>query len=178
MLDLFLTLVDRLLDLAKTREKGRDKWVALITSLHKELITIHSDYLAFFERAKADLSAGTPVREVLNRLIERRLPNEAARRTLRATFYELQSAHFEQENQFMNYVSTVHEYMSLAGTGATCSSAATSIIDEVERRLEWGDSEADVSATFSELLTETLRGLRGRFDDVTKEYGKVQAESV
>ena len=179
MLDLFLALVDRLLDLAKSRSANREKWVATITSLHKELTAVHSDYLVFLENARRGVEAGTPVRDVLRTLAERRLQYEAARGTLRATVAELREHTLGQQNHFTDYLLSVDAYMRAAGSSKLpLGSATAGIIQDVEMQVQMNRPESEIRESLEEQLDRTLDWLRSRFANAAEEYGEVQASAL
>jgi hypothetical protein len=178
LLELFLALIDRMLALAKTRSESKDKWLEVITALHSELIQIHSNYLSFFEQARLDLARGTSVREVLERLKERRLELEAARRSLRAVGKELAVAKAGSAFHRVYFFAKLSEYLSAAADGPVHSSAALNVVDRMETALSLGHEEKVLADDFQHILAETLSLLRTRFDDVASAYGSVKAQSL
>ena len=178
MLELFLALIDRVLALAKTRSESKDKWLDVITALHSELIQVHSNYLSFFERARLDLANGTSVREVLDRIRERRLELEAVRHSLRAVSKELVAATAGGAGYRIYFFIKLSEYLSAAADGPRYSSVASSVVERMETALSQGYDEKVLADDFQHILADTLLLLRTRFDEVASGYGSVKAHSL
>ncbi len=176
MLELFLALIDRVLALAKTRSESNDKWLALITSLHAELIQVHSNYLAFLEHARLDLESGAPVMAVIGTLSERRLEMEAARTSLRAVTNQLAETTRDGPDSRNDFFMQLRGYFDFAARGTVSSSAATSLIEQMQEMAMI--SPRRVSAEFQYLISRTLKDLRSRFDGVAAAYAAIQAKAM
>jgi len=178
LLELFLALIDRVIALAKTRSEDRERWLAVITPLHQQLITVHADYLSFFTQARTDLRNGVAVRAVLDSLIERRLRLEPLRHSLRA----MESVRAQDSSEWSKgrtwFFMALGQYLRSADEGSGAGSVASPLINVVERMLRRGLSEPELRRDFELMLSETLETLRTRFDSVAVAYATLQKEAL
>jgi hypothetical protein len=84
MLELFLTLGDRFIDVVKSREESNAKRFSLVKDMYAELERVHADYLQMFDRVAAGAADGEDVEALKRALSSDRLVFEAGREKMRA----------------------------------------------------------------------------------------------
>src|SRR5688572_7737743 len=110
MLDLFLKLIDRFIDLAKSREEANVKRFALVKEMYEELEPVHADYLQMFEKVSAGLDRGDDIAVVARALQLERVVFEPARQKMLTVAEVL----FKDENlgKYRDFFSAVYRYFS------------------------------------------------------------------
>jgi hypothetical protein len=175
MIELFLTLVDRAVGLARERQGHKDKLLATIDGLHRELMAVHVDYLQFLEKAKAELDAGQRSDDVLQRFGERRVSMEAARRSLKQLSSELAARRSGDGHAFFE---ALGDYFDGVSGGPLSPSLSPAIMATMRGQRLLGISEEQMGVVFAKIIENNLRLLREKFEAVATEYAKEKAKLV
>lgn len=165
MIELSLKLIDRLIDLARTRADSRQKKFVIMDKLYKDLATVHADYLEVFQAAQAELRQGVPPSTVARHLDDQRRKLWPLRDALKAM-----AEVFEADDAFHSgrpFFSAINAYLPTSGTSLTVLVGAFDPPDRPalpERALR--------------ILNDTTSEISVRWKVVSTEYAKAWSDSA
>jgi hypothetical protein len=171
MLELALSLVDRLIQLFQERTRISDKKFAVIKELYETLEQVHGDYINAFNAYKKHVASGAQLNEIITDFNDRRIAFEPVRERVMALATTIKKDEsFKESHAFLK---SVEEYF-WAVNGILSGSPFTVLIRAMHE-LQAGKS---VDGTISSFADRLVTNLRNSWRIVSRNYAELLAKNA
>jgi len=188
MIQEFVTLIDKLIQLLKARKDAEERPLdVLVTPMYLDLQVIHNDYLHMFEKCRRDIESGVALGDIANALLSDRLEMEAVRHSVSA-FVDSYSENprLKRYHEFFRSVwMYFYRYDMMRNVPGTLSQI---LLGELDKWVREGQkqafapgleiSELDARKILAEVVSSHLCEIRRRWEELSKQYANLMAAKV